>query len=279
MKSISPRVKNTSTRREIVLYATLGSAGLALLPSCRAQNQAELEPLKLEYSEIGNPKNPKRYSKAYTPPSKKFDFQDIDFGGETRRVHYYNPKPTSVSAILLLLHGSNRDGPTMLDMWQAQARRSNTLLIAPTSHDPMQWSFKRDGIDFLRHIITSIKSSANIGDVPIYGFGHSAGAIMLTHLSVRHGDYFKAVAVHAGSPYPEALESYKRHRKPRAPLTHYLGQKDRIFSVENSRAAGDVLSAQGQKTSLVVIKNHNHWYYDLAPFINKKAWAAMTEAS
>ena len=274
MTPLTRQIHSGSSRRIFLKRFTLGGASLVILPSCA---QEDLPQLTLDYREVRNPKNPKRYRGKYTPPAGKFKFQDIKHGGNTRRVHYYRPRKKAATSILLLLHGSNRDGPTMLDMWQDEAERNGILLIAPSSRNPRNWSFDSDDISFMKSAVSEISDANSMSPAPIYGFAHSAGAIFMTHFSIRYGDYFKAAAVHAGAPSAAALESYYKYKKPRAPLTHFLGDKDHIFPVGNAKAAGEVQAAQGQAISLVVIKNHNHWYYDLAPFINKKAWAAMTK--
>lgn len=274
MASLTRQIQTGPCRRIFLKRLTLGGAGLAILPSCA---QEDLPQLTLEYREVRNPKNPKRYRGKYSPPAGKFKFQEIKHGGSMRNVHYYMPKRTAATSILLLLHGSNRNGPTMLDMWQDEAEKNGILLIAPSSQNPRNWSFNSDGIQFMKTAVSEISKANSMSAAPIYGFGHSAGATFMTHFSIRYGDYFKAAAVHAGAPSVATLESYYKYKKPRAQLTHFLGDKDHIFLVGNAKAAGEVQAAQGQHASLVVIKNHNHWYYDLAPFINKQAWAAMTK--
>jgi len=257
----------------------LGSLGLTSLSfiGCSPVPVA-LPPGTFNVSTINNPKSSKRYKSSYSTPVGKYKINEQNYQGEPRKYHYYLPKNREIKSVLLLLHGSGRDGAAMIDHWHALSDRHGIALIAPDSQNPRNWSFASDGFDMMQMMIESFLDERKITDVPIYGFGHSAGAVMLTHISVRHGHYFKSIGAHAGYPQSVDLQRYAKHRKPRPPLIHILGEKDHIFSVEGAQAAGETLSAYGQDVNLVIIKKHNHWYYDLAPFINKKAWMMMTAA-
>lgn len=108
----------------------------------------------------------------------------------------------------------------MIDTCRDVSEQNGIELIAPDSFDTSHWSCENDGFDFMQKTAAEFSAAQDLTALPIYGFGHSAGAMMITHLSIRHGAYFKAVGAHAGSPSAENLRGYERHKAKRAPLTH-----------------------------------------------------------
>ena len=131
----------------------------------------------------------------------------------------------------------------------------------------------------MQGLIKHVKSAYRVGDVPLYGFGHSAGAIMMTRLSMRTGDMFTRIAVHAGYISDQEAMLSQQIRTSKPPLLHILGTKDHIFNVQTAKASAETLARYGQDVTLMTARDHNHWYYDQAPHINKKAWVFLTAKS
>jgi dienelactone hydrolase len=51
-----------------------------------------------------------------------------------------------------------------------------------------------------------------------------------------------------------------------------VGTRDQFFPLAEVRATRDELMKHGLTVQLTEIPNHDHWYYDLAPRINRDAW-------
>jgi len=51
---------------------------------------------------------------------------------------------------------------------------------------------------------------------------------------------------------------------------------DKVFNLDDAKASAKILADYGQNIDVFVLKGHNHWYYDIAPFVNEKAWAYLT---
>ena len=218
-----------------------------------------------------------KHSPGYKAPKGRFPVKSFKFDGKARQYHAY--KASSPSSILLLLHGSNRNGASLIDKWQSLANRHRILLIAPDSLAKQGWSSRSDSIAFMQALIKHAKSAYRVGDVPLYGFGHSAGAIMMTRLSIRTGDMFTRIAVHAGYISDQEAMLSQQIRTSKPPLLHILGTKDHIFNVQTAKASAETLARYGQDVTLMTARDHNHWYYDQAPHINKKAWVFLTAKS
>lgn len=118
----------------------------------------------------------------YTPPEGVFVRHAFSFGGKPRIWHGLAPRVGGVPpiAVVMLLHGSGRDGRAMLDMWQGVAREAGVLLIAPDALDASGWNPRTDGEAFLAQVM----ADAGVGaEVPVYLFGHSAGAEFALYLA------------------------------------------------------------------------------------------------
>ena len=60
--------------------------------------------------------------------------------------------------------------------------------------------------------------------------------------------------------------------KRKIPFHITIGTKDTLFPLELVRATRDALTAKGIPVQMEEMKGHDHWYYDLAYKINRKAW-------
>jgi poly(3-hydroxybutyrate) depolymerase len=52
---------------------------------------------------------------------------------------------------------------------------------------------------------------------------------------------------------------------------------DQFFPIASVRATRDVLAERGFPVELTEIPNHDHWYYDIAPRINRQAWEFLAK--
>ncbi len=261
--------------RRTTIKLSLGFLSSTSLLACAPTS---ITPGQLTVTEINPPIKAENYKRGYKAPKNKFEVQALNFGNIQRQYHAYKPRQHTLApkTALLLLHGSNRNGASLIDKWKTLADRHNILLIAPDSADKSQWSAKNDSPDFMKTVLAHAKSTFGLSDVTIYGFGHSAGAIMMTLLSIWHSDIFSAIAVHAGYLPLETAATSKKVKTPKVPLVHLVGSKDHIFHVEDATRSAKILVDYGQNVDLTIIKGHTHWYYDLAGFINSKAWAFLS---
>ena len=235
-------------------------------------------PGRLTVTEIDPPIKAETYKPGYKAPKNKFDVQSLNFGDVQRQYHAYKSRRHKVApkTMLLLLHGSNRNGASLIDKWKRLADQHNILLVAPDSANKSSWSMKRDSAAFMKSVLSHARAKYKISEATIYGFGHSAGAKMMTLLSIWHSELFSAAAVHAGYLSLGAASKSKDSKKAKVPLAHFIGSNDHIFNIEDAKRSAQILSDFGQNVDVIVIKGHNHWYYDIAPFVNEKAWEFLS---
>lgn len=201
--------------------------------------------------------------------------QTLAHQGKVRSYYLHAPKGFKAgSPLLVLLHGSGRNGLSLVEKWKELAAQHGIVLVGPDSANPALWNINDDGPDFLRDIIEQLKSKYTLDPTRVYLFGHSAGAIYALQLALLESEYFAAVAVHAGAldPKSPAITDYAKRKTP---IAIFVGTNDLAFPLPLVRATRDLLAGKGFPVQLIEIEGHNHWYYDRAPQINADAWAFL----
>lgn len=192
---------------------------------------------------------------------------------KSRTIYLFAPesvKSGTPAPLIVLLHGSGRNGLSLVDKWKDLAAKEGIILVGPDSQDTSRWSSPTDGPDFLRDVVENLKSRYTIDPRRVYLFGHSGGAVFALYMSVLESQYFAATAIHAGALQPQDRAISQAKRK--TPIAMFVGSRDPFFPVASVRGTQDDLNKQGFAAELTVMPGHDHWYYDLAPKINASAW-------
>ena len=108
-------------------------------------------------------------------------------------------KKGTPAPLIVLLHGSGRNGLSLVDKWKDLAAKEGIILVGPDSLDPSIWRSPADGPDFLHELVENIKFRYTINPRRVYLFGHSGGAIFALYMSLLESEYFAAAAIHAGA--------------------------------------------------------------------------------
>ena len=188
---------------------------------------------------------------------------------------YYLFVPATVKApapLVVLLHGSGRNGLSLVDPWKDLARKEGFIVVGPDAEGGSGWSEPRDGPDFLHDLVEDLKSRYPIDARRVYLFGHSAGAVFALIMSTVESEYFAATAIHAGAfRAPEEYKTISMATR-KIPLAIWVGTVDPFFHLADVRATRDAFGSAGFTIEVTEMPGHNHWYYDLAPSINQSAW-------
>src|SRR6266498_4760413 len=179
--------------------------------------------------------------------------------------------PASVP-LIVLLHGSGRNGLSLMDKWKEIASREGIIIAGPDSRDSQGWQIPGDGPGFIHDLVEALRAKYPVNPRRIYLFGHSAGAVFALNLSMFESEYFAAVAVHAGSFREDKEFQVIHYAKRKAPLAIFVGDRDAFFPLSTVKATNDALRSRGFPIEVTIIKGHDHWYYDIAPEINRNAW-------
>lgn len=184
---------------------------------------------------------------------------------------------TKPAPLIVLLHGSGRNGMSLVEKWKDLASKEGFIVVGPDAEGGGGWAMPNDGPDFLRDVIDELKSKYPINPRRVYLFGHSAGAVFALIMSTVESEYFAATAIHAGAfRSPAEYQTIARLNR-KIPVAIWVGTNDPFFSLKDVRATGAAFRAQGSTAEITEIPGHDHWYYDLAPSINASAWEFLKQ--
>jgi len=205
--------------------------------------------------------------------AEKIVKDSITSDNKKRTIYLFIPdgvKPGTPVPLVVLLHGSGRNGLSLVEKWKDLASKESFVVVGPDSLDPSIWKTPVDGPDFLRDVIENVKSRCSINPRRVYLFGHSGGAIFALYMSLFESQYYAASAIHAGAIDPK--DPAVGYAKRKIPIFLCVGTKDPLFPLADVRATRDLLVKNGISAELSEIPNHDHWYYTLAPKINQSVW-------
>lgn len=210
---------------------------------------------------------------ALAPPvlAQKIEKQSIPAGGQERTYYTFMPEGTDKVPLIVLLHGSGRDGTTLIKPWESLAKKERVALVAPDAEVKQAWNIGRDGPVFFRDLVNRIRETGRIDDRRIYLFGHSAGGHHSIDMGLLESEYFAAVAVHAGA-LTHDRDIMTGHADRKIPIAMWNGTDDRVVALPAVKEVRDYLVAKGFSVTLTEMKGHTHDYYSRASDINKAAW-------
>lgn len=210
----------------------------------------------------------------------KVSKETLESGGRRRTYYLFAPSTLKPRApLVLLFHGSGRDGLSLVERWKDLAAREGFVIAGPNSRDSKGWSTPGDGPDFIRDLVEALRAKYSLDARRVYLFGHSAGAIFALNIAMMESEYFAATAVHAGAWREPGELAVLEHAKRKTSLSIIVGDRDPFFSVSDVRATEAALKGRGHEIVVTVMQGHDHWYYDLAPGINRDAWEFLKTKS
>jgi predicted esterase len=199
----------------------------------------------------------------------------LESQGKKRAYYLLVPDSAKSSAsapLIVLLHGSGRNGLSLMEKWKELASQEGVIIAGPDSRDSQGWQIPGDGPGFIHALVEALRAKYQVNPRRIYLFGHSAGAVFALNLSMMESEYFAATAVHAGSWRTERELSVRDYAKRKTPLAIIVGDRDTFFPLPSVKATEAALKERGFAIEVKVMKGHDHWYYNLAPQINRDAW-------
>lgn len=194
--------------------------------------------------------------------------QHVSLNGPIPRIWYaFTPSAEGRRPLVILLHGANRNGLSMIEMWEEAARRHGLALLAPDARGKT-WPLTTPEAAFLANLVAEMAARHDIDPERIFLFGHSDGAAYAQVLLNRTKGPWRAAALHAGFASPAIM----RPPAEALPLRLYLGDQDHIFDVPGARDSLSAMAAMGHDSDLVVIPGHSHWFYEIGPQIAEDSW-------
>jgi poly(3-hydroxybutyrate) depolymerase len=193
---------------------------------------------------------------------------------------YYLYVPPSIPAdrpapLIVTLHGSTRNGKTLLDAWKDLAEKEGIVLAGPDSTDAVHWASPQDGPQLLRDVVDAVAAKRAIDPRRVYLFGHSAGAVFALQMACLESEYFAAAAVHAGAVDPQYFSIFDFAAR-KIPIAIWIGTRDQFFPMAAVKATAQALDTRGFPVTLTEIPNHDHNYPAIAKDLNEKIWAFLS---
>ena len=198
----------------------------------------------------------------------------ITSNGKPRAYYLYVPstiKTETPAPLIIMLHGSNRTGVTLVEKWKDFAKKEGFIIAGPDATDLRGWGSPQDGPDYLHDLVEELKSKYPVNPRRVYLFGHSAGASFALQMSLMESQYFAATAIHAGALSNDDMELMDLAKR-KIPISIQVGDSDEFFPLKIVRATRDALKAKDFPVELTEIADHDHWYYDKAAKFNQTAW-------
>jgi len=195
---------------------------------------------------------------------------------EGKKRSYYLFVPKSVRQgkpipLLVLLHGSGRNGKILVEHWQKIAEKEGIILVGPDALKSSNWSIPGDAPQFIYELVEELKTKHPIDAHRVYLFGHSAGAVTGLMLSLLESEYFAATAVSAGSLSAEDYDLFDDAQR-KIPIALFVGTKDPLFPLTIVRKTRDAFNERKFTVELTEIPNLDHNYYSKSSEINRQAW-------
>lgn len=200
----------------------------------------------------------------------------FDYAGKSRTYYSFVPDGEGPLPLVVLLHGSGRNGQVMADAWKNLASREHFIVAAPDAYDSAAWDFKTDSPGFLHAVVEQVGARHAVDGNRIYLFGHSSGARYALILALIDSKYFAAAAVHAGA-LPPGFDKLFTYAERRMPIAIWVGDQDLIFPVDTVTATKRLFESNGFHVKLSIIPNHDHNYYEIFDDVNGKAWSFLKE--
>ena len=206
--------------------------------------------------------------------------EKFESDGKTRSYYIFVPpsvKPGTAVPLLVLLHGSGRNGLTLVEKWKDLANEEGFIVVGPDASDASGWRMPDDAPEFIYELAEMLIKKYPIATNRIYLFGHSAGAVMALNLAMFESTYFAAVALHAGSWRSEKEFSFLDAATRKTPIKIIVGDRDSFFPVNSVNKTAEALKSSGFPIEVSIIKNHTHFYYDRAPEFNRDLWQFLKQ--
>lgn len=206
--------------------------------------------------------------------SEKISKQTLTSQGKKRVYYLFVPDTLKAPAPLLItLHGSGRDGLSLVEKWKDLAAKEGFIVAGPDANDSQAWKTPEDGPDFLRDLVEELKTKYPVNARRVYLFGHSAGAVFGLGMSMFESKYFAATAIHAGAWRDPREFPLIDLAKRKIPLAIVVGDQDQLFPVSAVKTTSERLREKGFEVEVTVLKGHGHGsYYDKAAKINEQLW-------
>jgi poly(3-hydroxybutyrate) depolymerase len=134
--------------------------------------------------------------------SQEIQKKSFVWQGQTRTYYLYvsgQPMLVKPAPLIVLLHGSGRNGLSLVEKWRDLASQEGIIIVGPDAANTANWMAPIDGPEFLRGLVADVESKYPVNPRKVYLFGHSSGGFFALIMGLLDTQYYAAVAIHAGA--------------------------------------------------------------------------------
>lgn len=205
---------------------------------------------------------------------EKISKETFRSNGKSRTYYLFvphQPAGKTPMPLLLTLHGSGRNGKSLVEKWKAFALQEGILVAGLDATNSEAWVMPADGPGVLHDLVEILKAKYPINERRLYLFGHSAGGNFALLMAMLESEYFAAAAIHAGAIHKSNF-SFIDYAKRKIPLSIFIGDRDAYFPLQMIQDTKEALERRALQPEVNILKNHDHNYYNIAPKLNKSVW-------
>jgi len=200
----------------------------------------------------------------------------FEFNENKRTYYWFVPDVPGPLPLVVLLHGSGRDGAVMANAWKDLAAKEHFMIAAPDAYNSALWETQDDTPEFFHALVDHVRAVHPVDDSRIYLFGHSAGASYGLILDLIDSEYFAAIAIHAGALGPENYRLFEQATQ-KTPIAIWVGSKDLNFPVEDVLATKRAYEAHGFHVDVHVLQGQTHNYDNFSEELDNYAWSFLKD--
>ena len=94
-------------------------------------------------------------------PAEKIVKESIRSQGKERIYYLFVPdkiSPATSVPLIVLLHGSGRNGLSLVEKWNELAKKEGIIIVGPDSLTSQGWKIPDDGPDFIHELVEALKA-------------------------------------------------------------------------------------------------------------------------
>jgi len=206
---------------------------------------------------------------------EKVSKEEFDFEGKSRTYYFMAPADARPLPLVILLHGTGRNGQIMTGEWKGIATKEHFMIVAPDAVKK-DWDMSTEGPNFFHALVQQVTTMHEVDMARIYLFGHSGGANYALIMALLESEYFAATAIHAGAMHKEDAHVFELAKR-KIPIGIWVGDGDAYYPLDVIRDTKKMFEDRGFTIALEVIPNHNHDYYTDSYRVNKGAWDFLSK--
>ena len=204
----------------------------------------------------------------------------IRSGRETHGYYVYvppkAPKDTPLP-LMLLLAAENENGMNDIAGWNPIADANNVILVGPNIGTlASDWDELYDHPQWIHQAVEDTRKDHPVDGRRMYIWGDSSGGAFAMYLAFLESNYFAAAVVH-GAVIRNFRYQMADFAARKIPIAYYIGTRDPVWRLEQTRAVRDALSTRGFPLHYVELKGADHNFFAHRDDVTGDSWEFLSQ--